>query len=222
MRGERRLKRFLSPRWFYFLRRDLKPISDIYGNDRGTPICRYYIDNFLEKNKKLISGDCLEIMESRYTRKYGHDLNKTDILDIDLKNSRANIKGDLRKLDNIPDDTYDCIILTQTLQYIDDVALAVKECHRILKPGGKILVTVPAVGRIDPTSGFDGDFWRFTAASMKHLFVPLFKKTEINYHGNVLLTMGYLAGMSKEDFSKKELEYSDKNFPLLITALAIK
>ncbi len=35
--------------------------------------------------------------------------------------------------------TYDCIILTQTLQLIDDLGAAIAECSRILRPGGVLL-----------------------------------------------------------------------------------
>ena len=78
--------------------------------------------------------------------------------------------ADLRRADAIPSATYDCIILTQTLQLIDDIPAVLAECARILRPGGVLLATVPSVIRVDDEGGLDGDFWCLTEASARKLF----------------------------------------------------
>jgi hypothetical protein len=189
------LSKVLRPRAAYLLLNFKKPISNEYGFDRGTPIDRYYIENFLESNKSLITGDCLELLNSNYTDKFGKNVIKSDILDINTDNKKATIYGDLRNLSNVLDSTYDCIILTQVFQFIDDVSSAIKECHRILKPGGVLLVTVPTLGRVDCMSGIQGDYWRFTTASASYLFKKYFStdKLEINSFGNVSAAINFLA-----------------------------
>jgi len=52
---------------FYFNR--LKPISKVFGFDRGTPIDRYYIENFLSQHRNDIHGIVLEIGDNTYTKK---------------------------------------------------------------------------------------------------------------------------------------------------------
>src|SRR6187401_997865 len=129
---------------FWSDHRKLEPVSDIYGLDRGQAIDRYYIENFLEKNKKDINGIVLELLNSNYTRKYGQrNIVRSDILDIDVANKNANIYADLTKADSVKSDTYDCFILTQTLQFIFDLKNALYHSYRILKPGGTMLVTIP-------------------------------------------------------------------------------
>ncbi|MGB2696377.1 MAG: class I SAM-dependent methyltransferase, partial [Candidatus Zixiibacteriota bacterium] len=49
----------------------LSPISRQFGFDRGKPIDRYYIENFLNENKHFIRGRVLEIGDNSYTKKYG-------------------------------------------------------------------------------------------------------------------------------------------------------
>ena len=66
-----------------------------------------------------------------------------DVLDIDLANPRATIIGDLRAVEQVTSQTYDCIILTQTLHVIDDMPAVVRECERLLKPGGVLLLSTP-------------------------------------------------------------------------------
>jgi len=56
------ITRFLKkPQWHNL--RTVQPISRVFGFDRGTPIDRVYIENFLEKNKNLIKGVVCEIAE---------------------------------------------------------------------------------------------------------------------------------------------------------------
>jgi hypothetical protein len=74
----------------------LQPMSSVFGFDRGLPIDRYYIESFLEKNKKFIKGHCLEVHDSAYTIKYGEDrVTSYDAVDVDTSNTQANIYADL-------------------------------------------------------------------------------------------------------------------------------
>jgi SAM-dependent methyltransferase len=209
----------------YFLFASPKPLSEWYGMDRGTPIDRFFIEMFLEKNKGVIKGTCLELLNNNYTTKYGGDtVRVSDILDIEADNICATIIGDLRKLSSVSDDTYDCIILTQVLQFIDDVDAALSECYRILRPGGTILITLPAISRCDCTSGADGDYWRFTTAGAKYLIEKVFnsQRITINSYGNARTGLYFYAGLAQEDVSKKVFSKNDKNFPTVITIVATK
>src|SRR5919107_1015834 len=51
--------------------RRLTPISRQFGYDRGQPIDRYYIENFLNRQASDIQGRVLEIKDPFYTSKYG-------------------------------------------------------------------------------------------------------------------------------------------------------
>jgi len=218
------IKRLFRPKFLYLLSKTNKPLSNLYGLERGDAIDRFYIEGFLENNKNNIQGKCLELLNNEYTRKFGVAVNKSDILDIDKNNTRANIIGDIKNLTSIQDNQYDCIILTQVLQFIDDVDQAIKECHRILKVNGVLLVTLPSVSRIDCMSGQDGDFWRFTEASANYIFSKHFNKEriEIKTCGNATICAKFILGFAQEEISKKELEYNDSSFPLLVTIKATK
>lgn len=217
--------RLIKPKFFYLLCCHGKPISSVYGMDRGKPIDRHYIENFLDTNKSHVYGKCLEILNCDYTIRYGgKSVNVVDVLDIDLNNDRANIKGDLRKLTKIEDETYDCIILTQVLHFIDDYESAIAECHRILKTGGVLLVTLPSLSRIDCVAGLERDFWRFTEASARYIFEKFFKGSslEVISWGNSFAGFAFWVGLSCEDVGVRKLSRTDKNFPCLISVKAIK
>ena len=214
-------RRILKPSWLYLLSRQLKPLSYNYGSNRGEPIDRYYIEKFVSENTNLIKGNCLEIESNVYCLNFGKNC-KCDVLDINKNNPKATITADLRNMPEIKGGTYDCIILTQVLQFIDNYEVAIKECHRILKPGGALIATLPFMGRIDARAGVGGDFWRFTTTSARYIFGKYFDELEIKSWGNVLSGIGFWVGTAQEELSKKELNHNDPDFPILISVKAIK
>ena len=63
------------------------------------------------------------------------------------------------------DKSFDCVILVNVLEHIEDDELALKECFRILRPGGKLFLFVPALPFL--FSNLDkivGHFRRYTKA----------------------------------------------------------
>lgn len=206
--------------------RNVKPFSDKFSYDRGNQsIARYYIDQFIESNKQYINGKVLEIGDNTYTSRFGNNVITSDILHLTNENEKATIIADLTKCDMIPSDIYDCIILTQTLNFIFDFQSALFNVHRILKPNGHLLVTLSGISQM---SNYDderwGDYWRFTPKSTKLIFEKHFKTNnfEIKTFGNVLSSIGFLTGLSSHELKKSELNYSDSNYPLIITVLCIK
>ena len=143
----RRLRRLCRPAWLGTVRRTT-PLSDHWGRERGTPIDRFYIERFLDQERSMIHGRVLEVMNDEYTRRYGSGVDGAAVLDADESNPRATIVADLAAAGSIDSDGFDCFILTQTLQYVFDLRSAVEHAHRILKPGGTLLCSVPAVSRI--------------------------------------------------------------------------
>ncbi len=53
------------------------------------------------------------------------------------------VVGDLQRLD-LPDAAFDAVVCAEVLEHLDDDAAALGELHRVLRPGGLLLVTVPA------------------------------------------------------------------------------
>src|SRR5690606_30554914 len=118
------------------------PFSITYGYKRGGPIDRIYIESFLKINAPKIKGKALEIGDNKYTKRFGeNNVIKSEILHVDISNKNATYIGDLSDAPHLPDDTFDCIILTQTLHLIYDYKSAIATCYRILKPGGTLLLT---------------------------------------------------------------------------------
>jgi peptidoglycan/xylan/chitin deacetylase (PgdA/CDA1 family)/glycosyltransferase involved in cell wall biosynthesis/SAM-dependent methyltransferase len=204
--------------------RRVSPLSGRWGKDRGTPIDRRYVERFLERHRTDIRGRILEVRGSEYTRRFGGGVTRHDVVDIDPTNRQATIVADLRRADSIASNTYDCIVLTQTLQLVDDIDAAIAECARILKPGGVLLVTAPTLIRVDDEAGVDGDFWRLTEASARRLFSAAFpvEAFEVTSYGNVLTAASFLYGISMEELTPEELDAVDADYPVIVGIRAVK
>lgn len=218
-----RLRRLLRPAWLGTMRR-LTPISRLWGADRGTPVDRYYIECFLESHRADVRGRVLEVKDSGYTRRFGRDVSVADVLDVYSANPQATVVADLAAADAIPPDSYDCFLLTQTLQFIVEPRAALSHAWRILRPGGVLLATVPTVSRVIREFDYLSDYWRFTPAACSTLFSERFGATAVTVRGrgNVLASIAFLTGMAAEELSGRELESDDPDFPLLVTIRAVK
>ncbi len=216
------LRRLRRPAWLGTLRRTT-PLSDQWGYDRGTPIDRYYIERFLEVHRQDIHGHVLEVKDSTYTDRYGQNVARKDVLDIDAANPYATVVADLATADSIPADSFDCFILTQTLQFVSDLRASVAHIHRILRPGGVLLCTVPGISRVERAYA-STDYWRFTPASCSLLFDGEFGARQVSVcgYGNVLTAIAFLTGLASEELSQRELATPGEYFPVMIAIRAVK
>jgi SAM-dependent methyltransferase len=152
---------------------------------------------------------------------------KSDVVDLEEGNPNATIVADLTCAEHISSDTFDCVILTQTLQYIFDLPAALRTVFRILKPGGVALVTVPGISKTSPHSdeGLSHSWhWSFTSISAKRLFEEIFleKNVCVDAYGNVLAAMAFLQGLATEDLRQEEMDHYDPAYPVTITVRAVK
>ncbi len=203
--------------------RRTSPISRHFGYDRGRPIDRYYIENFLATNAHLIRGWVLEIGHDTYTRRYGSGVTHSDVLHIEAGHPRVTIVADLSDADHLPGDTYDAIIFTQTLHLIFDMRPVIQTLHRMLRPGGVLLATFPGISNIDAGRWADQWFWSLTSHSARRLFGDSFQgEVVVEGHGNVLAAIAFLHGLAVGDVDPHELDVRDPAYDVLITVRATK
>ena len=219
--ARRRLRRLRRPAFLGTVRRTT-PLSRDFGYDRGTPVDRYYVERFLGERRDAIAGRVLEVKDSGYTTRLGTGVTQADVLDVDPANEQATIVGDLQALDGVADETFDCFVLTQTLQFVYDLEAAIGHAHRILKPGGTLLVTVPVVSRVITVPGKFEDFWRFTQASCERLFGARFAEVEVVSYGNVLASTAFLRGLASDELRSRDLDVVDPDYATVIGVAARK
>ena len=208
--------------------RRLTPISPIFGIDRDLiSVERFYIEDFLKSHEADIKGRVLEMGEPLYTTKFGGaKVTQSDVMNYVEGNPRATIVADLTDCPHVPDNTFDCIVITQTLQMIFEIDKAIANLHRILKPGGVVLATSHGITKVARREGVDdwGEYWHFTTQSSKRLFGDVFGRPniEVMSYGNILTTIASLHGLSASELDPVELAENDPDYELLVMVRAVK
>jgi SAM-dependent methyltransferase len=205
--------------------RRLTPIDPNWGFERGTPIDRVYVERFVGSHSSDIRGRVLEIAAPDYTSRFGTGVEQVDVLMAKEGNPQATIVGDLAHAPHVPDDTFDCAIVTQTLQFVYDVRAALATLHRILAPGGVLLATVPGLTKISPPEDTEyGEWWHYTGRSAGRLAEEAFGAGNVSVEafGNVLTAAGFLYGLAASDLEAAELDARDPLYEVVIGVRAVK
>jgi SAM-dependent methyltransferase len=201
------------------------PVSRDFGFDRGLPIDRFYIEQFLHARRGDVHGRVLEVGDAAYSVRFGGTrVDRQDVLHVHAGNPAATIVGDLSTPGTLPRSAFDCIVLTQTLQFIFDMAAAVRELHAALKPGGVLLLTVPGISQIDRGEWSEQCFWALTPAAVRRLLGEVFYEEAITVesHGNVFAATAFLQGLALAEVDQVKLDVHDDAYPVIVTAHATK
>jgi hypothetical protein len=206
------------------VRRRRRPLAEHFR--RGQPIDRYYIENFIARQRDDVRGSVLEVYDRNYTLLFGGpNVTASDVLHAVQGNPLATIVGDLVTGENIPESAYDCVIMTQVYPFIYGFRSAIETTYNALKPGGVLLATLPSISQM---SRYDaerwGDFWRFTDMSARRLFGGIFGEGNIavESYGNVLAASAFLYRLGSHELTRAELDDEDQDYPVIITVRATK
>ena len=206
--------------------RRLQPFSRRWGFDRGLPVDRFYIEGFLERHAADIRGRVMEIGDDSCTWRFGRDaVTRSDVLNVAPGDPKTTLIGDLAAGDQLPSELFDCIIFTETLHLLYDFRAGLRTLHRMLKPGGVLLVTIPGITKI----GRPGDwgtswYWSFTPLSARRVFEEFFPASGLEFetHGNVLSATAFLWGLAAEELTPAEMNVPDPEYPVTLTVRATK
>jgi SAM-dependent methyltransferase len=95
------------------------------------------------------------LLEGRVRRYIAVDLRRTSLVDIVARGEQMPLAGA----------RFDLVICTQVLEYVPEPGAVVAEIYRVLKPGGCLVLSAPAVFPRDS----DHDIWRFLPGSLRYL-----------------------------------------------------
>jgi ubiquinone/menaquinone biosynthesis C-methylase UbiE len=180
-------------------------------------------DQFFEESMKKIFtegslvvdiGGGLRTDPSRNNRKKENAWLDPYIAKVDFKildkvaDYHPDIVGDIHDLP-FEDNSVDAIICVSVLEHVEEPQKAVKEMHRVLKPGGYCYIYAPFLFYYHPVNGYYEDYYRFTLDGMRYLTRD-FKEVEVHNARGALATVFNLFPF----FSKKvgPFEFLDKVF----------
>jgi SAM-dependent methyltransferase len=192
------------------------PIGRRRGAERGTPIDAHYVRQFLVRHADDLRGEMLELgatgalahaRPGAVTAHTGLALDDTTRF----------------RLSQLPDERFDCIVARHVLHRVYEVPPLVKALHRLLKPGGVLLATLPSVGNVGPDTVHD-TYWTFTPLSAHALFEEAFPslKLAVEPCGNVLAATASLHGLAAEELRPGELAHRDATYAVVLGVRAVK
>jgi len=99
----------------------------------------------------------------------------------------GNPKADLQLTANgtipLPPETVDLVLSTQVLEHVEDPAGYLAECARVLRPGGKLLLSTHGIMYYHPDPA---DYWRWTCAGLRRV---------VEHQGFEVVTLRGLLGL---------------------------
>ncbi len=81
-------------------------------------------------------------------------------------NPQADLRGTAEELP-VEDGSYDLVLCLQVLEHVDDPDRAVRELHRVTRPGGRVLASTHGTQVYHP---HPADHWRWTHTGLERLF----------------------------------------------------
>jgi|19_taG_2_1085344.scaffolds.fasta_scaffold46554_3 2-polyprenyl-3-methyl-5-hydroxy-6-metoxy-1,4-benzoquinol methylase len=141
---------------------------------------RYVIDQ-IEENSKVLDVGCNGGSLGIHLLKKGCHVNGIDLVDeLVEKAKRRGIfaeKGEAENLSRYDSKSFKYVICTEVLEHLYDPFPAVKEAYRVLKEGGKYIITVPHPnGRMGGEKLGDYHQQNFTLEILNTLIYSCFKK----------------------------------------------
>ena len=132
---------------------------------------------------------------------------------------------DIQDLSRVAADSFDLVVLDQTLEHVADPERALDQVHRILKPGGVLVVSTPF---LVPLHGVDeyGDYTRWTPQGMATLLERHGYHADVRWWGNLAAARELLGRMhltADQAIAQKlaiEPRGGEERYPVTVWALA--
>lgn len=96
---------------------------------------------------------------------------------------------DAQKMGSVPSGRYDVVISFQVIEHLPEPEKALKEMFRVLKLGGRLIITTPHLSRIHD---LPNDYYRFTGQGIAYLVKKAgFSSIEVLTSGGLLSFLGH-------------------------------
>lgn len=165
----------MAPKYYTGVKKDIIPSRDKMKWTDWRKMNYKFFQKFNYQNKKVVDlgagkGHFRDLFRgSEYTAVDFYPYEGIDIV------------ADLTKPLPLESENYDYVILSNVLEHIPDPQALMKECHRILKKGGQVLITVPFFIKLHQQPY---DFFRYTEYALQNLLFD-FQGVKIEKMGTI-------------------------------------
>lgn len=202
------------------------------GRHDQMSVIRYYWADFLEQHRADVQGCALEIGETSTIRYYGgSNLRAAAALDLAAHSPEVQVVADLARADHVPGEQYDCFLAQFTNNVIFDIASALYQALRLLRPRGVLLTNFWCTdfyfhNGLDMGTGAPLYMhWFFTPIQVENLLRTLGLGGEdftLAVYGNLLAKTAFLMNLPVRELTPRERDTCDPGQPLLICARIVR
>ncbi len=184
-------------------------VSEWPGADKRKPRKSYYnwslrapLARWLEEEGRAAAG--LRVLDVGCGEKpylpYFDGASEYVGVDVD-ESARADVVGAAERLP-LPDASFDLVLCLQVLEHVDDPARAVRELHRVVKPGGRVLVATHGAYVFHPSPV---DYWRWTHTGLARLLEDNgeWRSVEVAAGSGTASSLGLLVGVYVDQVAQR-------------------
>ena len=131
----------------------------------GTSYRRRLIDADLEAAKACLAGRVLDVGGGRRRGSFQTPPGARWVVADTSPAGRPHVRADVQALP-FRNAAFDAVKVTEVLEHVPDAVVALRECGRVLRPGGHLVATAPFLERLH---GDPADYARYTDAMWRRL-----------------------------------------------------
>jgi SAM-dependent methyltransferase len=160
-----------------FIKENILEIGSGIGNISG-----FLLSHYSQVSLSDMRPEYLDLLKNKFAgRKELRQVIPIDLNDSDLEWRYPQLK-----------EGFDTIIASNVIEHIERDSVALRNCHKLLKKGGTLIVLVPAYQSL--FNGLDaelGHFRRYTRQSLKHLIKACGFKVVHSSYFNIIGILGW-------------------------------
>ena len=197
----------------------LWPFSHRFGFDRGAPVDRYYLQQFVRSIRPVVRGRCLEIGGSlKNNWLYRFDVDEFRTLELEQSRVADDLVGDAADRGVLDPESWDSILAFHVLEHCPNPFAVASNMCAWLRPNGHACIVVPCAQRVH---NYPGDYWRFMPDGLRVLFRD-FSEVNVSTYGNPLTVVSNYLALSHTELLAEDMDAVHPDYPVLACVVARK
>ncbi len=139
------------------------------GLSHTVSLARYTLHREVGRRiERLAAGEALDVGAGRspFAGRLERQCARVTTLDVEDRSGRVDLIADVQRMPELEGQSFDTVLCTQVLEHVPRPWRALGEMRRVLRPGGRLILTVP---HLSPLHEAPHDYFRYTRHGLANL-----------------------------------------------------